>query len=98
MISNSNYEDEIVCANPFSKETTIEFSLNASEKVSLSIYNELGEVVKSLLSEYVMNSGIFQVVCDIMNNSGASVANETYFHKITTESGAIKSRKLILKR
>ena len=98
MIWNSNYKDEIVYPNPFSKETTIEFSLNASEKVSVSIYNELGQLVKSLLNENAMNSGKFQVIWDGMDNSGASVANGTYFYKITTESGAIKSGKLILKR
>lgn len=47
MIWNSNYKDEIVYPNPFSKETTIEFSLNASEKVSVSIYNELGNSLKA---------------------------------------------------
>jgi len=98
MIWNSNYKDEIVYPNPFSKETTIEFSLNTSEKVSVSIYNELGQLVKSLLNENAMNSGKFQVVWDGMDNSGASASNGIYFYKITTESGAIKSGKLILKR
>jgi hypothetical protein len=46
MIWNSNYKDEIIYPNTFSKETTIEFSLNTSEKVSVSIYNELGQLVK----------------------------------------------------
>ena len=98
MIWNSNYKDEIVYPNPFSKETTIEFSLNTSEKVSVSIYNELGQLVKSLLNENAMNSGKFQVIWDGMDNSGANASNGTYFYKITIESGAIKSGKIILKR
>ena len=98
MIWNSNYKDEIVYPNPFSKETTIEFSLNTSEKVSVSIYNELAQLVKNLLNENAMNSGKFQVIWDGMDNSGANVSNGTYFYKITIESGAIKSGKIILKR
>jgi hypothetical protein len=98
MIWNSNYKDEIVYPNPFSKETTIEFSLNTTEKVSISIYNELGQLIKNLLQENSINSGKFQVIWDGMNNSGANVANGTYFYKISTESGVIKSGKIILKR
>jgi hypothetical protein len=98
MIWNSNYKDEIVYPNPFSKETTIEFSLNTPEKVSVSIYNELGQIVKNLLQENFINSGKFQVVWDGMDNSGANAANGTYFYKITIASGAIKSGKIILKR
>ena len=98
MIWNSNYKDEIVYPNPFSKETTIEFSLNASGKVSVSIYNELGQLVKNLLNENTINSGKFQLIWDGMDNSGANASNGTYFYKITIESGAIKSGKIILKR
>jgi flagellar hook assembly protein FlgD len=92
MIWNSNYKDEIVYPNPFSKETTIGFSLNASEKVSVSIYNELGQLVKNLLNENSMNSGKFQVIWDGMDNSGANASNGTYFYKISIAFGAKKIR------
>ena len=98
MIWNSNYKDEMVYPNPFSKETTIEFSLNTPEKVSVSIYNELGQLVKILLNENSVNYGKFQVIWDGTDNSGANAANGTYFYKIKMESGAIESGKMILKR
>ena len=98
MIWNSNYKDEMVYPNPFSKETTIEFSLNTPEKVSVSIYNELGQLVKTLLNENSVNYGKFQVIWDGTDNSGANATNGTYFYKIKMESGAIESGKMILKR
>ena len=98
MIWNSNYKDEIVYPNPFSKETTIEFSLNTSEKVSVSIYNELGQLVKSLLNENSINSGKFQVIWDGTDNSGANASNGNYFYKISIGFSAIKSGKIILRR
>ena len=98
MIWNANYNDEIVYPNPFSKETTIEFSLNEMEKVSVSIYNELGQLVKNLIMGNSINPGIFQVIWDGTDNSGSDAANGNYFYSISTSKKVIKSGKIILKR
>ena len=98
MIWNANYNDEIVYPNPFSKETTIEFSLNEMEKVSVSIYNELGQLVKNLLMGNSINPGKFQVIWDGTDNSGSDAANGNYFYSISTSKKVIKSGKIILKR
>ncbi len=98
MIWNANYKDEIVYPNPFSKETTIEFSLNEMEKVSVSIYNELGQLVKNLLMGNSINPGKFQVIWDGTDNSGSDATNGTYFYSISTLNKIIKSGKIILKR
>ena len=98
MIWNANYNDEIVYPNPFSKETTIEFSLNETEKVSVSIYNELGQLVKNLLMGNSINPGKFQVIWDGTDNSGSDAANGNYFYSISTLNKIIKSGKIILKR
>ena len=98
MIWNANYKDEIVYPNPFSKETTIEFSLIEMEKVSVSIYNELGQLVKNLLMGNSINPGKFQVIWDGTDNSGSDAANGNYFYSISTSKKVIKSGKIILKR
>ncbi len=98
MIWNANYKDEIVYPNPFSKETTIEFSLIEMEKVSVSIYNELGQLVKNLLMGNSINPGKFQVIWDGTDNSGSDATNGTYFYSISTLNKIIKSGKIILKR
>jgi hypothetical protein len=98
MIWNANYKDEIVYPNPFSKETTIEFSLKETESVSVSIHNELGQLVKNLLMGNSINPGKFQVIWDGTDNSGSNATNGTYFYSISTLNKIIKSGKIILKR
>ena len=98
MIWNANYNDEIVYPNPFSKETTIEFSLNEMEKVSVSIYNELGQLVKNLIMGNPINPGKFQLIWDGTDNAGGDASNGSYFYSISTSKKVIKSGKIILKR
>ncbi|MCX6171973.1 MAG: T9SS type A sorting domain-containing protein, partial [Flavobacterium sp.] len=98
MIWNANYNDEIVYPNPFSRETTIEFSLNETEKVSISVYNELGQLIKTLVMENSVNPGKFKVVWDGTDNSGSEAANGIYLYSISNQNKVIKSGKIILKR
>jgi len=98
MIWNANYNDEMVYPNPFSKETTIEFSLNETEKISVLIYNELGQLIKNLLNENTINPGKFQVIWDGTDNAGGDSANGNYFYSISTSKKVLKSGKIILKR
>jgi flagellar hook assembly protein FlgD len=98
MIWNANYNDEMVYPNPFSKETTIEFSLKETEKISISVYNELGQLVKNILMGSSINPGKFQVIWDGTDNSASDASNGTYFYSIATSNKIIKSGKIILKR
>ena len=98
MIWNANYNDEIVYPNPFCRETTIEFSLNETEKVSISVYNELGQLIKTLVMENSVNPGKFKVVWDGTDNSGSEAANGIYLYSISNQNKVIKSGKIILKR
>ncbi len=98
VIWNSNYADEIAYPNPFSKETTIAFTLNTAQTISITIYNALGQIVKNLTTGNYVNEGKFQVVWDGTNNGGGEVSNGAYFYKISGENGEIKSGKLLLKR
>lgn len=84
--------------NPFSKETTFEFTFNTAQTISITIYNELGQIVKNLTAGNYVNEGKFQVVWDGTNNGGGEVSNGAYFYKISGENGEIKSGKLLLKR
>jgi hypothetical protein len=46
-----------VYPNPFDKSSTVEYSLNASEKVSLEILNAVGEVIETIASGEVQAAG-----------------------------------------
>ena len=95
---NNNYKDEIVYPNPFSKETTISFSSRSNQKVSISIYNELGKLVCQLLSGNSVGMGEFKVIWDGKNNSASDMPNGVYLYKIKMDSGETRAGKIILKR
>ncbi|MEC4048267.1 T9SS type A sorting domain-containing protein [Flavobacterium sp. SUN046] len=99
IIWNSNYAEEIVYPNPFSKQTTIQFHLNTPKHISIMIYDESGKIVNNLISNnYISNDGNYQVSWDGKNNAGDAVADGIYIYKIINEDGAEKTGKIILKR
>jgi hypothetical protein len=93
---NSNYSDELVYPNPFSKETKIEFSLSKPEKIDLSIFNENGQLVRKLITESIVPEGKYQVIWDGKNFSGIEQANGVYWYSIQSESNRNNSGKIIL--
>ena len=75
--------------NPFNPSTTIEFSLPKSSLVNLTIYNMLGQEVKTLINRE-LNEGIHQVIWN------AEVPSGTYFYRLTTNNGFVAAKKMIL--
>jgi hypothetical protein len=75
--------------NPFNPSTTIIYSLPASSKVSLVLYNTLGQKVLTLVDQ-VQNAGKYQV-----NLNGSSLSSGVYFYQIRT-ADYIKTMKMIL--
>jgi predicted phosphodiesterase len=98
VIWNANYADEIVYPNPLITESKIEFSLRTAEHISINIYNELGQLVKNLVSDTYVNDGKFQVIWDGNDNSGAKVANGTYIYKIIGENGDATAGKIVVQK
>lgn len=98
MIWNSNYADEIVYPNPFSKETKIEFEVENHENISISIYSINGKLIKEIINGNYLNNGKFQVIWDATDNSGSDVADGMYIYKIEKDNGKVNSGKIILNR
>ena len=97
-IWNGNYADELVYPNPFMKHTTIEFTISKSEKITLKVYNETGQAVKTLLSDNMISEGKYQVIWDGKSTGGVDLASGTYEYSLTGESFGKKSGKIILLR
>lgn len=87
---NQNYP------NPFNPSTEIAFSLPASSKVQISIYNLLGQSVRTLVDEQ-MPAGNHTVTWDGRNSSGGTVASGVYFYRVATQFGAETKKMLMLK-
>ena len=80
--------------NPFNPDTRIEFDLPEEGNVKLTIYNILGEKVKSIINEN-LPAGKHSVTWDSRNEDGTSVSSGVYLYRLETE-GWQKTRKMLL--
>ncbi|NIS17908.1 MAG: T9SS type A sorting domain-containing protein, partial [candidate division Zixibacteria bacterium] len=69
--------------------TNISFSLPESGKVSLRVYNVLGQEVRTLVDEY-LDAGVHTIQFDASNLSSGM-----YFYRLNTESFT-ESKKMML--
>ncbi len=67
--------------NPFNPTTSIAYDIAKSGKVTLKVYNLLGQEVRSLVNEF-QNEGRFQVIWDGKNNAGSSVSTGMYIYRL----------------
>jgi len=75
--------------NPFNPETRIDFRLAEKQRVSLRVYNMLGELVKELVNEE-KPAGSYSVTFD-----GTNVPSGIYVYRIQTE-GFSENKKMTL--
>jgi hypothetical protein len=80
--------------NPFNPATTIKYALKEDTKVSLIIYNMLGQEVRNLVDES-QTAGLREVVWDSKNDMGQQVASGVYIYRIVAGS-YIQTRRMVL--
>ena len=87
--------------NPFNPTTTIEYTISASGKVVLAVYNILGQHIRTLFQGY-QSVGMHKFIWDGTDNAGKRVVSGVYFYKLTIEgeNGQLNSyiRKMLLVR
>ena len=76
--------------NPFNPTTAITFSVAERGKMTLKIYNLLGQVVATLLED-VKEAGIYSVSFD-----ASGLTSGVYFYQLTTEKGSGITRRMVL--
>ncbi|UCE67551.1 MAG: T9SS type A sorting domain-containing protein [Candidatus Zixiibacteriota bacterium] len=82
--------------NPFNSSTTIKFSLPEKTDVDLSIYNVLGQTVKSFRFKS-MPAGKCSIDWDGANDSGGRVSSGVYLYRIGAGEYEATSRMTLLK-
>jgi hypothetical protein len=82
--------------NPFNPSTTIHYQLLMNSDVRLTIYNMLGQRVKTLLQAR-QPAGSYAVQWNGTNDAGAPVASGVYFYRLRAE-GFVQTRKLLVVR
>ncbi len=95
---NSNYDDELICPNPFTNEAKIEFTVNSSEKMDLFIFNQNGQLVRKLIAGSIVQAGKFEIIWDGKDYLGNTLSSGMYWYSIKGESNKQKTGKIILSK
>jgi hypothetical protein len=82
--------------NPFNPETVIEFSLPRAAEVELTIYNVLGQQVRTL-AEGFYPAGDQTVTWDATDDQGRRVASGLYLYRLKAGTTAITRKMMLLK-
>ncbi|MDR3625632.1 MAG: T9SS type A sorting domain-containing protein [Ignavibacteriaceae bacterium] len=77
--------------NPFNPSTLITYSIPTSSNVIVTVFNMLGELIKTLVNEN-QEAGIYKV-----NFDAGSLSNGVYFYKIQAGNFASTKKMLLLK-
>ncbi len=80
--------------NPFNPSTTIKFQLPHSQKISLVIFNMLGQVVKHLTNS-ILPAGENMVTWNGTNDNSVVVPSGVYIYSLSSE-GKMYNRKMIM--
>jgi hypothetical protein len=69
--------------NPFNPVTVIQYSLSGRSRVTLRVYNVLGEEIKLLVNDETQDAGFRQVQWD-----GSNLPSGVYFYRLTATPAA----------
>ncbi len=95
IISPDDYKLEQNYPNPFNPTTTVNFSLPIDKKISLKVYDMVGQEIKTLINGLDLKKGSHQVIWDGTNNFGSKVASGNYVAKLSF-GNFVKSIKMTL--
>ncbi|MCB0278483.1 MAG: T9SS type A sorting domain-containing protein, partial [Calditrichaeota bacterium] len=84
--------------NPFNPSTVISFDVPYQSRISIHIYNILGQLVKRLIDNQLYEAGkSYSVKWDGINDSGNKVASGMYIYRFTDEkSNTVFTKKMML--
>lgn len=81
--------------NPFNPKTTIQYEMDTSGRVTLSVYNVLGEKVVDLV-DAAQTSGVYRVTWDGRDARGYLVASGLYLYRLMLNGRQSQVRTLTL--
>ncbi|MBX7152002.1 S8 family serine peptidase [bacterium] len=82
--------------NPFNPNTTIKYEVSVKSKITLKIFNIMGQEVKTLASG-VKEIGRYDAVWDGRNSKGLQVASGIYIYRLSTPEGSFSKKMIFLK-
>ncbi|MYA21710.1 MAG: T9SS type A sorting domain-containing protein [Gemmatimonadetes bacterium] len=81
--------------NPFNPTTTIRYALPQAADVELTVYNVVGQPVRTLIAEY-QSAGRYAVEWDATDDSGHSLSSGMYLYRLQAGGEFLKVKKMLL--
>ncbi|MCK5740006.1 T9SS type A sorting domain-containing protein, partial [bacterium] len=82
--------------NPFNPTTTISFTLNQTQMVTVAIYNSLGQYIKTL-GEQLLSAGTHQLIWDGLDKLNQQVQSGIYLARLQTADNSRVIKMTLLK-
>lgn len=83
--------------NPFNPTTTIEYSIANTTPVEITIFNQLGQKVRTLRNDPVVQAGSYVVTWDGRDDKGHALASGIYLYQIRTRNFVSVKKAVLLK-
>ena len=82
LITPEDYKLSQNYPNPFNPTTTIEYTLPIASRISISIFNVMGQEVANIIQNQDKPAGTYQVTWNGTDKNGNQVASGTYFYSM----------------
>jgi len=76
--------------NPFNPKTTIRYDLARPGRVTVEVYNLLGQQITTLVDKF-QGSGVHRVIWDGKGKDGEPLASGIYFYRLTVERNDVRT-------
>ena len=92
----ADFELEQNYPNPFNPSTTISYIIKKRMKIEISIFNSLGERIRTLVSKD-LNGGNYKVIWNGKDNSGNNVSSDVYIVRLSSGNSSVSKKIVLLK-
>jgi hypothetical protein len=100
LIASSNIPTDFTLGqnypNPFNPMTHFSLNLALRTHVSLTIFNIIGQRVKTLGDDY-MDAGVHTFTWDGTNEKGEAVSSGVYLYRVVTEGNVVTKKMILMK-
>jgi uncharacterized repeat protein (TIGR03803 family) len=91
-----NFRLEQNYPNPFNPNTVISYQLSVNSNVKLSIFNVLGQKIKTLVNSF-QNAGEHSLVWNATNEKNKPVSSGVYFYSLQTNKMTLQNKMILLR-
>ena len=84
--------------NPLTDKTKFIYTLKSSGKVSLKIFNTIGQIVKTVVKNEMQGPNTYSYSWNGVNDSGWKLFNGVYYYTLSVNDKIVQTNKLVISR